>query len=206
MGEYKVKKIGVLGGTFDPVHLGHINLALDAAREAGLEKVILVPAKLQPFKLDKKVTQVEDRMNMLELVAEDNPCIEVSDYEMKSESVSYTYLTLREMQRRYGDKASIYFITGTDTMLKIHTWTNADEILSSYSFIVGTRPGYREDELDAAIARLKAKYGCEIIKLHNREFDISATNIRECIMNEESISHLVPQKIERYIKKNGLYH
>ena len=148
-----MKRIGILGGTFDPVHCGHIHLAEDAMKQGGLDEVIFIPARLQPFKLGKKITSGEDRLAMLQLATEHTPGFAVSSYELDAEGVSYTYLTLRALQKEYGEDARLYFITGTDAFLKIELWMMAEELLTNYGFLIGTRPGYREDELAECIAR-----------------------------------------------------
>lgn len=198
-------RIGILGGSFDPVHLGHIGLAKDAKCEAGLEKVLFIPAKLQPFKLDKKVTPGEDRLAMLDLAIKDIPGMEISAYELESDSISYTYLTLRAMKQVFGDKAKLYFITGTDSFLKIEKWKNAGELLEDFSYIIGTRPGYKEEELNICIERIRGKYDTEILKINNTQLDISSTEIRERLENGESADDLIPAEVGRYIIEHGLY-
>lgn len=200
-----MKRIGILGGTFDPVHYGHIGLAEDAKEQAGLSKVLLIPAKLQPFKLDKQVTCGTHRLEMVRLAVEDIPGLEASDYELKQEQISYTYKTLRAISAEMGEETQLCFITGTDAFLKIDKWKNAAEMLTSYSFAVGSRPGYKEMELDRCIERLKSVYNTDIVKIHNRRRDISATQIRERLESGKSLSGLVPEQVERYILINGLY-
>lgn len=200
-----MKRIGILGGTFDPVHYGHIGLAEDAREQAGLDKVLLVPAKLQPFKLDKQVTCGRHRLAMIQLAVEETPGLEASDYELKQEQISYTYKTLRAFSARLGANTQVYFITGTDAFLKIDQWKHAEEMLTQYSFAVGSRPGYKEAELDQCIAHLKSVYNTDIVKIHNRRRDISATEIRERLSSGVSLSGLVPEQVERYILVNGLY-
>lgn len=198
-------KIGILGGSFDPVHNGHIGLAEDAAQMAGLDEVIMIPARIQPFKQDIKTESGEDRFRMLALVASQNDRITVSRNELDFDGVSYTYLTMRRIQEMHRN-ARLYFICGTDSFLKVDTWKNAEELLTSYSFIVGyDRPGYRQEELKEAIDRITEKYNTEIITIHNRQFDVSSTQIRQKIASGGSISGLVPSSVERYIKENGLY-
>lgn len=199
-----MKRIGILGGTFDPVHNGHIGLAEDAKEQAELEKVVLIPAKLQPFKLDKKVTEGNHRLRMLQLAVSGIQGLQVSDYELRQERISYTYKTLEALSKGYPD-ASLYFITGTDAFLKVDTWMHAEEMLRQYSFAVGVRPGYREDELDLCIARLKKDYNTDIVKLTNRKRDISATEIRRRLECKQSLTGLVPESVERYIREHGLY-
>ena len=197
-------KIGIFGGTFDPVHLGHISLAEDACEQAGLKEVIMVPARIQPFKQDKHTASGHDRLRMLALEAEWNDRITVSSYELDNESVSYTYLTLRAMQERHPDD-ELYFICGADSLLKIHTWMHADELLTSYSYIIGARPGYKEQEVQEQIQRLHDTYGTSIVLINNKQMDISSTEIRDRLAAGQSVSDLISPKVERYIKEHELY-
>ena len=200
-----MKRIGILGGTFDPVHYGHIALAEDAVREAKLHEVVMIPARIQPFKQDREYASGEDRFNMLALAAGKNDHVTVSKYELEQEGVSYTYLTLRHMQEFFGEDTRLFFITGTDSFLKIDTWMNAPELLTKYSYIIGTRPGYRQDEYEEALKRITALYGTEVISMNKTELDISATQIREMVAEGKDISDLVPPEVERYIREHGLY-
>lgn len=200
-----MKRIGIMGGSFDPCHRGHINLALDAVKQAGLSKVILMPARVQPFKIDAKTAGNEHRLNMLKAAVSDIEELEVSDWEMRQEDISYTYLTMREAKKRAGGSTEVFFISGTDAFLEISRWKNSEELISENHFIVGVRPGYREEELEREIKRLSEIYGSEIIKIDNRRFHISSTEIRERLRDGKDISDLVTSGVERYIKENGLY-
>lgn len=199
-----MKKIGVLGGSFDPVHLGHLSLAKDALIQASLDLVIFMPVHRQPFKLDARLASDEDRLAMLHEAISDFPGLTVSDWEIKRQGISYTYLTLRALKVQYPD-AKLYFITGTDTFLKINIWKNAAELLAENSFLIGHRPGYREAELLERVAKLKQTYESEIIVIDNTRLDISATEIRQIVSEGGDISQLVPPGVERYIKKHGIY-
>ena len=199
------RRIGIFGGSFDPVRPGHVGLALDAAEQCGLEKVILIPARYQPFKLDRKASHGSDRMQMLRLAAAGHEKLEISDFELRREGVSYTYLTLRAMQKKYGSETRLWFIVGTDSLLALKTWKNAEELLQRYSFIVGSRPGYREDELEKMMKELKREYGTRIARVDNRQYDISSTEIRKRISEHRSADGLVSGPVERYIIRNGLY-
>ena len=200
-----MKRIGILGGTFDPVHYGHIALAEDAVREANLDEVVMIPARIQPFKQDREYASGEDRFNMLALAAGKNDHVTVSRYELEQEGVSYTYLTLRHMQEFFGEDTRLFFITGTDSFLKIDTWRNAEELLTKYSYIIGTRPGYRQDEYREALQRITDTFGTEVISMHKTELDISATQIRELVSAGKPIDDFVPPEVNRYIIEHGLY-
>ena len=199
------RRIGILGGTFDPVHMGHICLAEDAARQEGLDRVFFVPARLQPFKLEKHVSSGDDRLAMLRIATKGLAYAEVSEIELDSEGISYTYLTLREFRKRCGDDGEIYFITGTDAFLGIEKWMNSEELLTSYSFIVGTRPGYRQEELEECIEGLRKRYPAKIVNIENRLHDISATEIRRRIHDGRDTEGMLPPGVEEYIREKDLY-
>ena len=200
-----MRKIGILGGSFDPVHNAHISLARHAFQQGGLDEVVMIPARIQPFKQDRVPASGEDRFNMLALAVGEDDYITVSRYELQQESVSYTYLTMRHMQEFFGDDTRLYFITGTDSFLKLDTWKNAPELLTKYAYIIGTRPGYRQDEYEEALERITSEYGTEVISMKWTEPDISATQIRKMIADGEPVDHLVPPEVNRYIKEHGLY-
>lgn len=200
-----MRRIGIMGGSFDPVHNGHIGLAEDARDLAGLEIVYLVPVKLQPFKLDKKMADGKDRLEMVRLAAENSPGLIVCDYELQQEQISYTYKTLEAISEMEGPETEVYFITGTDSMLQIEKWMNAKEMLCKYRFIVGSRPGYKDEELTECIEYLKKEYNTHIVKVENRRRDISSTEIREKLEKGQPLTGLVPEAVEGYINTHGLY-
>ncbi len=201
-----MKKIGIMGGSFDPIHNGHINLAIDVKNKLSLDKIIFMPAGVQPFKIGKKVTSANDRLAMIKLAIEGLDGFDVSDIELRSTEISYTYLSLREIRKKAGGKAETYFITGTDTFLDILTWQHADELLTDNKFIVGdARPGCENSKLDSVIAEAQRLYGADVYKVDNRQFDISSSRIRQMICNGEDISELVPASVCEYIKANNLY-
>lgn len=200
-----MRKIGILGGSFDPVHNGHIGLARDAKEQLGLDEVLMIPAKLQPFKLDRKMVSGHQRLEMIELAVADMPGITACDYELRQEEISYTYKTLKAITEMEGPETEVYFLTGTDSILQIHRWKNADELLRNYNFVVGSRPGYKDDELSECIERLKRDYNTNITKVDNHQLNISSTEIRERLESGQGLSGLVPEVVERYIIKHGLY-
>lgn len=198
-------RIGIFGGSFDPVHLGHTGLAEDAMKQLGLSKVVFIPARLQPFKLDKKLASGDSRMDMLRLATEDMKDIEISSYELEIEGISYTYLTMRAMQKLYGEAAKLYFITGTDAFLKIEKWRNAEELLTNYAYIIGTRPGYKQKELQICMERVRNTYSTEIVNIDNVQIDASSTEIRKRLEQGLSAGDIISKKVERYIREHGLY-
>lgn len=199
-----MKNIGVLGGSFDPVHLGHLSLAKDALIQGKLDSVIFMPAYRQPFKLQKQMSSDIDRLAMLREAVATVPAFEVSDWEIQRKGISYTYLTLRGIRLNHPE-SKLFFITGTDTFLKIHLWKNADELLRENSFIIGHRPGYRDQELLSRADELRGALGIDIRVISNTRLDISSTGIRRRVSMGEPISTLVPESVERYIVEHGLY-
>lgn len=200
-----MKKIGIFGGSFDPVHFGHICLAKDAARLESLDKVLFVPARIQPFKMGAKTADGKDRLAMLNLAVEGSDIFEVSSYELDSNGISYTYLTLRAMRKKYGSNTQLCFITGTDSFLTMEKWKNSEEILREYSIIVGSRPGYRNEELRICIDRIRENYDTKIIKMENEQHDISSTEVRRKVRDGISAEDMIPEKVEDYIRQKGLY-
>lgn len=205
-------RIGILGGSFDPVHLGHVYLAQDAIDKAALDKLIFVPARVQPFKRDRKTASGTDRVNMLKLAVSGNSKMEISLFELNSSEISYTYLTLRYMKELYDTEAAlhnkrtkIYFVCGTDSFLKLETWKKADELLDNYAFIIGSRPGYRQEELIRTMDRIRREHGTEAVNITNRLMDISSTDIRARISKGDFPEDLIPAEVINYIKANGLY-
>ena len=188
-------KIGVFGGTFDPVHFGHIYLARRAVSECGLNRAIVVPAEIQPFKSGITHASGEHRYNMVKLAFENDENIIVSDIELKKGGTSYTIDTLKEIRSSYAIGTEIYFILGVDAFLKIEIWKEPAELLSDFSFIIGARPGYG----------LSITFDAKYTVIENKQIAVSSSEIRQIIKSGGDISGFVPPAVERYISANGLY-
>lgn len=196
--------IGVLGGSFDPIHLGHRSLGCAAVREVALDKLIVMPTHIQPFKQHKKVAQDKHRLAMVTLAFDGCKQVEICDYEIKKGDVSYSYETMRHLKSIYPND-ELFFIMGADSFINVDKWYKGEELLSEFGFIVSSRPGYPEKELEAKIRFYKEDYGTKIIRLRAKMPDISSTEIRESAIAEEPINHLVPIKVDNYITKHRLY-
>lgn len=197
--------IGVLGGSFDPVHLGHKALGEAAMREVGLSRLIVMPAGIQPFKQDQKVTDGIHREAMAKLAFKDNENVSVCSYEIRnSDKVSYTVMTLSYLKRKFPD-ADIFFICGTDSFLTMETWYKGSDILKNFSLIVSARPGYKEEEFHKTLAYYEERYGTVTVTLGAKMPDVSSTEVRRRILSGMPITGLVPEAVERYIADNGLY-
>ena len=199
-----MNEIGILGGSFDPFHLGHLSIAEAAIEELNLTKVILIPSKVSPFKLGKKMASEKDRVAMTRLAAQEDEKFEVSTIETDRSSVSYTYKTLELLQKSMED-TKIWFMMGTDSFVSLESWYKGHELLEEYSFAVAARPRFDVSVVEYKADKYSEKYGAEVKILHNRMLDISSTEIKEAIKEGRSIGEYVPQRIERYIDEHGLY-
>ncbi|WP_394898892.1 nicotinate-nucleotide adenylyltransferase [Clostridium paraputrificum] len=195
-------RVGIIGGTFDPIHLAHIYIAEEAKKKLNLDKIIFMPAGIQPLKTDKKVTEASLRLEMVQKAIEGKIGFEVSDYEIKKEGKSYTYKTLEHFYKEYKD---LYFITGADCLLDIDKWKEIEKIFSLCKFVVFTRPGYNNNELVNKKRFVEEKYNGDIILLEVPEIHISSTEIREKIINNEKVDDILPAVVLDIIKEKGLY-
>lgn len=201
-----MRKIGILGGTFDPVHYGHLILAEQARYEAALDTIVFMPAKVQPFKLNNQTAEGHHRYEMLQKATQGNPFFQVSDLELRSSSeISYTMDTLDAFRAQLEEETTLYFIIGTDAFLNIEQWYRSEALLKEYAFIVGTRPGYKEQERVDVIKRLQRSHGTQIVEINNLEVEISSSEIRERLKMGKSIKYLLPESVEDYIDQHGLY-
>lgn len=197
-------KIGIFGGSFDPVHTGHLVLAEHVRDGAGLDRVILLPAYESPFKIGRSGADSGQRLEMTRLAAADNDHFEVSDLDVAKGMVSYTVDLMAELSAMYPDDR-LYFIAGTDSFLGIEKWMGSEELLTRYGFVIGTRPGYRDEELAEHAERMRERYGAEVITVNIPKVDISSTDIRRRCRDGRSIKYLVPDAVGGFIAWNGLY-
>ncbi len=200
-----MKKIGLIGGTFDPIHFGHLILAEQAKDGAGLDRVIFMPAKTSPYKIEQRSASEEHRYNMTALAIEGNPGFEISDAEIRGPEISYTIDTLEACQCRLGCECQLYFICGTDAFLGMEGWKNSEDLLRKFPLIVGSRPRYKDRARDEMIRHLTAEYGTSIQKVHMPKIDISSTDIKKRIGEGRSIRYLLPEAVADYIAANDLY-
>ncbi|MGB9665624.1 MAG: nicotinate-nucleotide adenylyltransferase [Ignavibacteria bacterium] len=189
------KKIGILGGSFNPIHLGHLILANTVCEEFQLDKIIFVPCYIQPLKSNKDFAPPEARLEMIKLAIQNNPKFEVSDIEIKRKGMSYTVDTLKYFKKKFDD---LYFVIGADNIKDFHHWKEPDQILELTKLIVTNRGGI--DKKIPEKLRGKKIFVCRI-----PDIEISSTMIRNNIRSNKSIKYLVPQKVETYIIKNKLY-
>ncbi len=195
----------IIGGSFDPVHLGHTAFAKDVLEQSDADQVVFMPVKLQPFKLETEMTPFTDRKRMLEIACEGDPRFTVSDLEYELEGISYTYRTLDEFKKRISPEDRVRFVTGSDSFVKLDIWKNAGELLSENSFIIGVRPGYPVAELERKRKEFRERFGTESYIINNERHDISSTAIRERARRELPLDNMVGKGVEDYIITHGLY-
>lgn len=199
-----MRSVGIMGGTFDPIHNGHL-VAAEAARHSfGLERVVFVPAAQPPHKGGREITPPGHRYLMTVLATMTNPYFDVSRVELEREGPSYTVDTVKHFRSLEPD-GEFYFITGTDAILEICTWQSHEELLDLCQFIAATRPGYSPD----ALFRLEAALGRErLSRVHTLEVPalaISSSDIRERVRNGQPVKYLLPETVENYISKYRIY-
>jgi nicotinate-nucleotide adenylyltransferase len=186
-------KIGLLGGTFNPIHTGHLILAEEAREKLFLDKIIFVPTYLPPHKDSLDIAPAADRFKMIKLAIKSNEYFSVSDIEIKRDGRSYTIDTLREFKKKFPHD-DLYFIIGSDLLKYLEEWKDLSEIIKMVSFITATRPGYALEKIPAHIKTMEI-----------RAIDISAFQIRQKIKEGKSFRYLVPEAVHSYIIQRRLY-
>ena len=196
-------RVGVFGGTFDPIHIGHLVSAEEAWVELKLERVVFVPAGLPPHKLDHVMSPVEHRLAMVELAIASNPHFAVSRVDIDRFGPCYTVDTIELLRDEWGPGVEIYFIMGSDSLLDILTWHNPRRLIRLCRFAVVSRPDYQVDlnELDALLPGLASR----IQMLNAPELAISSTDIQRRVREGLSIKYQVPEAVEDYIYQHKLY-
>jgi nicotinate-nucleotide adenylyltransferase len=206
MGETTNNRLGILGGTFNPVHLGHLILAQSAMEYHDLAQVILMPCASPPHKPAPFLAADEHRMAMLRMATEDNLSLEVSDIEIARGGTSYTVDTVR-MLKGLRPEAELFFIIGTDTLTELHQWKNVYELLSLCGFLTFGRPGFGVDTIRPEDLYLDDPWPERLLKkiTAGRQVDISSSDVRYRVAEGMSIRYLVPPEVEMYIAEHGLY-
>lgn len=195
--------IGIFGGTFNPVHLGHINCLKSVADQAGLDKIIVIPDRIPPHKQAEDLASAEDRLNMCKLAFEGLKCVEISDWELKQEGKSYSVITLRHLKKVYPhDK--LFFIMGSDMLLSFEKWYQYKEILSLAALICVARSQEDVDRIEIKADQLRAKGG-EIIIVRTAPFEVSSTQIREMLKKNLDCSCYLSENVVQYIVDKNLY-
>lgn len=199
-----MSKIGIMGGTFNPVHTAHLILAETAYEQLGLDKILFMPSKKPPHKMHESIVSDEHRIRMVQLAIQDNPHFELSYEELNREGITYTADTLEELSSQ-NPKDAYYFIMGGDSLFHLETWWKPDKILSLSRVAVAVR-GYETIEgYKSQIAYLGKKYNTDIQLLTTPNLEISSKDLREKRKQGKSIRYYVPETVYNYIVDNHLY-
>ncbi|OPY70527.1 MAG: Nicotinate-nucleotide adenylyltransferase [Syntrophorhabdaceae bacterium PtaU1.Bin034] len=203
--------VGLFGGTFDPVHMGHLRIAEEVRERFSLEKIYFIPARVQPLKQQVRTAGADDRVRMIEMAIRNNRFFRTSTVEIKRGGISYSIDTVKLFSRRFDD---IYFLVGMDAFADIGLWKGYRELFFYAHFIVMMRPGGKVEGLPGSLkgeaqpvddSTWEHVSGKRIYFHAITQLDISSTTIRELSKNGKSIKYLVPYSVERYIMKRGLY-
>jgi len=201
-------RLGVMGGTFDPIHIGHLVAAHEARCQFELEKVVFIPSARPPHKTGAPHSPAPDRLRMVELATASDPFLEVLDIELHRQGPSYTIDTLREIRRTYAPSSELYFITGADSILELLTWKKPEELLDEARFIAASRPGYPLEKLRDALPERTSRGADPLESVYSMEIPalaISSTDIRERAASGRPFRYLVTDAVWEYIEVNGLY-
>jgi len=197
-------KTGLFGGTFDPIHLGHLIIAEDVREKLGLDRVIFIPAWHPWLKADREITDGQCRLEMVNLAVASNPNFEVSDAEMERPGSSYTVDTVELMRREFGSGEELYFIAGSDVVADMPRWKDPKRVMSLCRIVGVRRPGASEIDVEALRPLIPAVSSCLRV-VDVPQVDISSTAIRERIRAGLSIRYLVTDEVAEYIHEHKLY-
>jgi nicotinate-nucleotide adenylyltransferase len=187
-----MNKIGIIGGTFDPPHNGHLLIANEVYHALQLDEVWFMPNQIPPHKMGKDVASAHDRTEMLKLAIEKEPHFVLCLIELERQGPSYTYDTIVQLKKKHPD-TEFYFIIGSDMVEYLPKWYNITKLLELITFVGVTRPGYT----------LSTPY--DIVKLEIPEFAVSSSLIRDRFKSRKTTHYLLPEKVQDYIERNGLY-
>ena len=191
------KKIGIIGGSFNPPHYAHLFMGIEALYRFNLEKVLFIPANIPPHK-EENLISAYHRLKMVELAIESEKKFQVSDMEIRRGSISYTIDTLRDLKREYDEGWEIYFIAGSDSALDLPNWREPEAILRLCTFTVFERPNY-------PFIKVKSDFRGKMLLVDSLLLDISSREIRRRIREGRPIKYLLPLSVEKYISENSLY-
>lgn len=198
-----MKKYGIFGGSFNPIHYGHLMICEYIKEEMGLDKVIFIPTGNPPHK--ELELSAEDRYEMVRLAISPNPDFEISDIETTRVKKSYTVDTIRELKKIYKEE-KLYFIIGLDSLFQLKTWMKIGDLSQEIEFVVALRPGYLDrEEVNKEIDFLRENFGTKINLIKTPLYEISSTDLRDRIREGKSLRYLIPKKVLDYIEESGFY-
>ena len=200
-----VKTLAIMGGTFDPIHIGHLMTADEVRNEFNVDEVIFMPTGQPPHKDINRVSDSEHRYLMTVLATVENPYFNVSRIEIDRPGTTYTVDTIEAIKKLYGPNLKIYFITGADAVHEILTWERVGDLMKICEFVAVTRPGYKRRQLKSTVEELRESFACNVHYLEVPALAISSSYIRDRVEKGKPIQYLVIQSVEKYIRKFNLY-
>lgn len=192
-----------MGGSFDPPHMGHLLLAEWVQKELKLEEIRFIPTGRIYHKEPQKVS-AKDRLEMVRLAVLENPSFTVDATEVEREGITYTYETVEELKQREPEN-QLTFLVGADSLDYMETWKHPERIFSSCRIAAVIRPGFSYEQMKEKIQELKELFDADILLVETPEIPISSTQLRQKLNSGESVKDLVPEQVEAYIRKHGLY-
>lgn len=199
------RKIGILGGTFDPIHNGHLLLGQGAMEEMVLDKILFIPSGHPPHKDNGAISTPEHRCRMIEKAIGSNASFHISTVEVERMGYTYTVDTLTQLKEEYGKEVTFYFIVGADVIPDLLTWKDYGRVFKMCEFVAVLRPGTDKTILINEISRLRSEDAAVIHTVDLPLIEISSRDIRRRVAEGKSIRYLVPDAVEAYIKENSLY-
>lgn len=200
----KQRKVGIMGGTFDPIHHGHLIIAQCAREQFDLSEILFMPSKTPPHKSDLSVSEAVHRIAMTQLAIENKEYFQLSLMEMERGGKTYTYKTLELLTMEHPE-VHFYFLMGTDSLMQFSTWRKPEVIASLCTILVANRGERPSDSLSAQIRLVKEQYGADISLLQIPAVDISSRMLRDKVRDGRSIDYYTPDKVVEYISSNHLY-
>ncbi|MGH4125896.1 MAG: nicotinate-nucleotide adenylyltransferase [Clostridium sp.] len=197
-------KKAIFGGTFDPIHIGHIHIAYEALYNLDLDKILFMPAGNPPHKRDKKITDAQIRYDLVKRAIESEDHFEISDYEINKKENSYTYETV-ELFSEFQSNIEWYFLIGVDSLMELDKWKNVDRILNSCKIVVYNRTGFTVEEVARQKRYIEQKFNKKIIYINMPIIDVSSTSIRNNIKAGREVNYLLPRGVEEIIHVHNLY-
>ena len=199
------RKVGIMGGTFDPIHVGHLILGESAYCQFGLDKVLFMPSGNPPHKRNREGrASLEERIEMVRLAIADNPHFELSLAEAHEEGYTYTRVTLERLKKEYPD-VEFYFIMGADSLFNFKDWKDPQRISQLATLVAATRYHISDEEIENAVAQVRQMFHAKVEKLSTPNMDISSKMIRNWISQKKPVRYYVPENVIRYIEGHQLY-
>lgn len=199
-----MSRIGIFGGTFNPIHNAHIRVAEEALQRFSLDKIWFMPAGAPPHKQKEKLVSGEHRCNMIKAAIKDYANFELCDYEVKKDTLSYTAITMSELNSLY-PQDKFYFIIGGDSLLKFEHWREPEKIVRLTKILACGRAGNKNLEVQNKITELNRKWNCDIRYFEVPMMDISSRDIRVALQSEASTKEMLPKEVYEYIRRENIY-